>query len=55
MDIANGSLAKSNNWSLINRKKTKKMLVNHIKKNTFAIISFLKFVLPISKETFHLL
>lgn len=41
MDIANGSLAKSNNWSLINRKKnTKKMLVNYIKKNTFAIIIF---------------
>ena len=53
MDIANGSLLKPNNWSLINRKKTaqKKMQVNHIKKNTF----FLKFVLPISKETLHLL
>ena len=54
MDIANGSRLKPNNWSLISRKKKqhkKKMQVNHIKKNTF----FLKFVLPILKETLHLL
>ena len=54
MDIANGSLLKPNNWSLINREKKQHKKIagqSYQEKHIF----FVKFVLPISKETLHLL